>query len=161
MFQLQVVEASSGPRTRGFVSPVVDTLMIGGASLLFFFLAKTLFGNDRPSNEASWFVFNLSFFVNFPHFLSSYHMLYGDFRRELFRRPRYFVAGILVPAALVGILAYAFVNRQTGFLGVLANTMYFIVGWHYVKQVFGGIIVSNAAQKIFYSREERWTLKGS
>ena len=33
--------------------------------------------------------------------------------------------------------------------------MFFLVGWHYVKQVYGVFIFSSALQKVYYSVLER------
>jgi hypothetical protein len=38
------------------------------------------------------------------------------------------------------------------------HAMYFLVGWHYIKQIFGCVIVLSAPKKVFFSKPERWII---
>lgn len=37
----------------------------------------------------------------------------------------------------------------------MITTMYFLVGWHYVKQVFGVVVVTSAFKKFYYAKLDR------
>ncbi|HEY8278892.1 MAG TPA: hypothetical protein VIH99_04670 [Bdellovibrionota bacterium] len=156
-----VPTVSGGHAPRALLSPLADIFMVGGGSLIFFFVANMFVSHQAPSSEVGWFIFNLSFFANFPHFLSSYHMLYGDFRRHIFTKARYFWAGVVAPALIVATIVYGFYFANKTILSGLINSMFFFVGWHYVKQTFGGMVVSNAINKIYYSKTERWAIKAN
>jgi len=144
---------------RSLISPTWDLALIGGGSIVLWALMNVMLRNDAPDSRLQWFVFNLSFLVNFPHFLVSYQLLYGDFGSRIFTQARFFWAGVVVPALLAGTLAYGFSAKSPAVLGYLVNSLYFFVGWHYVKQIFGGIAVTNANQGYFFRRDERALLK--
>lgn len=103
----------------------------------------------------------MSFLVNFPHFLLSYQLLYIDFRRFIFSRLSFFWAGVIAPMLLIGSLILSSYVDPILYLGYFVNALYFFVGWHYIKQIFGTIIVTNALQKIFYNKIERWCLQAN
>lgn len=103
----------------------------------------------------SQLAFGLAFAVNHPHFLSSYMLLYGDFRGNTLKQPRYFWAAVVAPVLLGGYLIYSFANGRADLIGHGLNAMFFLVGWHYVKQVFGCVIVTSARRKLFYGQWER------
>ncbi len=100
----------------------------------------------------------LSFLVNYPHFTASYILLYSDFRKNILSSPRYVWAAIVSPILLFGGLAYALINLRADFLGYGMNMLYFLVGWHYMKQVFGVVIVTCARRKFYFSKTERYLL---
>lgn len=133
--------------------------MIGGASIVLLLLMSLTLKSEAPDSELTWFVFNLSFLVNFPHFLISYQLLYHDFGSKVFSELRFFWAAVLVPLILIAILALGLFSPQPQILGYLSASMYFFVGWHYVKQTFGGITVANALEKFYFSGLERKALK--
>lgn len=142
------------------LSGFVDTFFMGGASILFFFASILLM--KQPSHP--WIaagIFLLSFLVNFPHFLLSYQLLYIDFRHLIFSKITFFWAGILVPALLISALIAASSFHPMLTLGYFVNALYFFVGWHYIKQIFGVIIVTNAMKKIFYNKIERCCLQAN
>ncbi len=115
---------------------------------------------DKPVDDStSWSIYYLSFIANFPHFLSSYHLLYYDFRNKLFSDYRYWVAALVAPLVIILSLVIGIVQADLIILGALVNAMYFIVGWHYIKQVFGVISVCNAQVKIKLLKSERIGLK--
>ena len=103
----------------------------------------------------SQLAFGLAFAVNHPHFLSSYMMIYGEFQDKIFKRAAYFWAAVAVPVLLGSFLIFAFSAGRADLLGHSLNLMFFLVGWHYVKQVFGCVIVTSARRKLFYSILER------
>jgi hypothetical protein len=116
---------------------------------------------DKSANifTMSQLAFALAFAVNHPHFLSSYMLIYSDFRKNIsLENPRYFFAAVVVPLLLAGFLVYAFASGSVNFIGWSLNAMFFLVGWHYVKQVFGCVIVTSARRKVYYSYGERRVL---
>lgn len=143
------------------ISKPIDAFMIGGLSLLLFAFMSVMVKYESPPAAILTLVFNLSFFVNFPHFLASYQLLYVDFRSKIFREPAFFWAGVAVPLFLVLLLVSAFAKKEVFLLANIAKTMYFFVGWHYVKQIFGGVIVTNALKNYFYNSIERFFLKAN
>lgn len=146
---------------RYLISPNVDLMMIGGLSIFIFAFATLLLEHNQPSSTLAWTVYYLSFFFNFPHFLVSYHILYNDFGKNVLKEPKFIWAGIIVPILLgAGMMAGLFSGKPS-VLGYMANAMYFFVGWHYVKQIFGGIVVTNALAKFFYNSTERYALKAN
>ena len=143
------------------ISPFWDAFCTGGLSLAMFAIISVSFSRVTPDSAVALFVFNLSFLVNFPHFLSSYQLMYGDFRHKIFTDTRFMIAGILVPLVLAVGMAWSFVRLDSVSLGYFLVAMYFFVGWHYVKQTFGIIVVANAYRKIFYSKRERFWLQAN
>jgi hypothetical protein len=133
----------------------LEVFLLGGASILMC-LATWAF-SDRTASVATVgkLVFGLSFVVNYPHFLSSYVLIYKDFRNGIFTNFRYFLAAVIVPFVLISLLGYAIFNEQVPLMGHLISIMFFLVGWHYVKQIFGCIIVSSVRRSIFYKPFER------
>lgn len=132
-----------------------DSFLMGGGSIVACFLAWMFTDRQSPVHTASQFAFVMAFAINHPHFLSSYMLLYGDFRKKILKNIRYFIAGILVPFLLAASLLVALIGRDVVLMGHIATAMYFFVGWHYVKQVFGCVVVTSAQRKIFYKRWER------
>ena len=59
---------------------------------------------------------------------------------------RYRFAGIMVPAVLAAFFATALAEGSVALLGLAANVMFFMVGWHYAKQGYG-ILMLDAARK--------------
>jgi hypothetical protein len=141
------------------ISPDMDVLLIGGASVAIWALMKICLKPEVPDVSIAWFVYTLSFIVNFPHFLASYQLLYLDNRKRLYKEFRFFWASVIVPGILIGALTVGFSQASSVFLGYMLNAMFFFVGWHYVKQVFGAMTVANATKGYFFGRFERPLLK--
>ena len=137
----------------------MQVMLVGGFSLISFFFVK-LMGSTPTDSSTSWFIYYFSFVANFPHFLVSYQLLYWDFRDRAFSNYRYVLAAIVSPGILAGLLIFGLAKPNQHLLGHVLNSMYFFVGWHYIKQTFGVISVSNVREKIFYNPEERRALKG-
>lgn len=139
--------------------------MAGGAAIGLFLVFTFLVPKTAalgPWAIALWYA---SFLVNYPHFMASYQLMYGDARAGFldFKGNRGFAlklwwAGIIVPALLISYFLFALSRGSLSQMGFLAQAMYFFVGWHYIKQVYGSVIVLSAAKKIFYSQVERYSL---
>lgn len=128
---------------------------MGGLSI-FVSIGFWLFMRKSASlYEVSHVAFAVAFILNHPHFLSSYVLLYGDFKKRILRNGRYFWAAVVVPAILLTLLGVALVTGSPKLMAHIVTSMFFFVGWHYVKQVFGCVIVTSAQRKMFYSVGER------
>ena len=131
--------------------------MIGGLSIIFL-TVHIFIPKDSNLHTIGWTMFYLSFICNFPHFLISYQFLYIDNRNKILKDWRCFIAGIVVPILLIGYTFYYVSISAVTSLGYLANTMFFLVGWHYVKQIIGCVLVSSALQNFYFTKFERSTL---
>lgn len=144
------------------VSPAADALMAGGASIILYLFFRFGMPPSFEDGRYSLALFLTAFFANYPHFLASYGIFYGDLRKEMPRlnarplyRARYLTVGWIIPLAMLAFIAVAYVRSSEFMMGALASAMYFLVGWHYVKQVFGCIIVLSATKKTFFTKIER------
>ncbi|MHB1949425.1 MAG: hypothetical protein ACYCQI_15080 [Gammaproteobacteria bacterium] len=147
-------------KTHYLLTGYFDAFFMGGASILFFFASIILLKqHDHP--YFAKLIFLLGFLVNFPHFLLSYQLLYIDFRQLIFSRFAFFWAGIIVPMLLISLLFLSSYFNPAASLGYFVNALYFLVGWHYIKQIFGTIIVTNALKNVLYNKIERWCLQAN
>ena len=155
-----------GKRTKpvdGYLfSPLVDFLCLGGSSLIVFLFLLPFGDFGRNDRYIFWSVIiGLSMFLNYPHFALSYQIFYRDFKRKIgnqterILRYRYWFAGIIVPIALVSYLTYALIAVQGELIGYTANFMFFLVGWHYVKQGYGMLSVDAVLKRKFYTNIEK------
>lgn len=128
---------------------------MGGFSIVACVLFWALVDKSMSLFTVSQVAFLLAFAVNHPHFLSSYILLYGDHKNLLFKRPRYFWAAIVVPTLLGGALLFALATSNQKIMSHIITSMFFFVGWHYVKQIFGCVVVTSAQRKLYYSVWER------
>lgn len=147
--------AAAAPK-RYLFGPVTDFLCLGGSSLLILPLLMLL---PEKHYEAPMAIFMLSVahLVNHPHFAHSYQIFYRDFGRKAFgdafgrtMRRRYVFAGIVAPALLVAFCLYGTVTSDAQLLGYGANLMALAVGWHYVKQGYGMLMVDAALKRRFF-----------
>lgn len=145
-------------------TPLIDFLCLGGGSLLIFipmmFLDPVTF---EPAVAATTLF--LVHFINSPHFAHSYQIFYRNFADKAFGeaysaqlRVRYLIAGIVVPLALIAFFIFAFATDSARTLGFGLNIMLFFVGWHYVKQGYGMLIVDSVLKKNFFAPREKTIL---
>jgi hypothetical protein len=153
------------PTPTTLLSPLADVLMSGGLSIILFFVLSYFVPKDANIFSWSIAVYYAAFLVNYPHFASSYQLVYGDARKSFFhfQDNRFFAlklwwAGVIVPVVLIGYFYYALSSGGATAMGYLASAMYFFVGWHYVKQIYGCTIVFSSAKRVFYSMYERWSI---
>lgn len=137
------------------ISPVWDHLLIGGASIIAFLIYWLFVDTKMSVSTVGEAAFWLSFVVNFPHFLSSYQLLYSDNRQHIFRKKSFFWAAVLAPALIISVLAFGTYTANMPLLGLMAQCMFLSVGWHYMKQIFGTAVVTSAAQKRYFGLWER------
>ncbi len=153
---------SRGPEPRGRIA---EFLLTGGATFLLFPLCwayRHVAGLETSEYFVSFFAFYAAWIINDPHFGVTYVLFYRDVRRRLLgdvfsplQRARYAVAAVAVPAVLVAWSAYALATRSGAALGAQMQLMFFLVGWHYVKQGFGVLTVLSARHGTRYTPLER------
>src|SRR5690242_15720295 len=144
---------------RGYLfGPIFDFLTLGGASIFICGAIAVLLPKGIPSTQQAVLITALMTVINQPHFAHSYQMFYRNFREKAFGqsysralRVRYIMAGLVVPAALIAFLAGAAVARDPRLLAYGANLMFFLVGWHYVKQGYGILIVDSVRKRLMFS----------
>ena len=136
--------------TKSVFPPVMDFILLGGASLLIFPLVMYLLPEGMLSSFKFWpwilvGIFYLDYFTNFPHFAYSYQLLYKDFLKKVTGRidqalrHRYVFAGIIVLAAMTVIFLFGILQNSTALLKHSVNVMLLTAGWHYAKQGFGAL----------------------
>jgi hypothetical protein len=147
------------------VRPVVEFLLVGGATPLLFVASWVLqrtIGLSSADLAVGFLFFYGAHVINDPHFSVTYLLFYEDARARMLgrdlpplQRARYVIAGLLVPAGLVAWAGTALASRSAYSLGLLIQTMFLLVGWHYVKQGFGVMTVLSARRGVRFSARER------
>src|SRR4051812_31665969 len=133
--------------------------MIGGLSVLTFAVAYLFVDKTGSTNQISWAAFYLAFLVNNPHFMASYVLLYWDKRKELFTNKRFLWAAIVAPTLILGYMFACIFASSPKYLSYAVNVMYFTVGWHYIKQIYGTVVVTSAKRGYYFTKSESWALK--
>jgi hypothetical protein len=155
---------------RHLFHPFVDFLLVGGASAALLLPAWLLrdAGREAILPALASLAIVLVTLVNYPHFAHSYQLLYEGFGSRVFgagvppkRRLRYAWAGIIAPAAIAAALLGACGWGGAPALGHGANAMLFLVGWHYVKQGYGVLLVLSSRLGAGFGESERTWLKGN
>ena len=155
------LDRTAAARDGYLFTPLIDFLCLGGGSLLIFiplmFLDVATF---KPMVAAT--ILFLAHFINSPHFAHSYQIFYRNFAEKAFGqayapqlRARYIIAGIAAPAALIAFFTVAIAADSARILGFGFNIMLFLVGWHYVKQGYGMIIVDSVLKKNFFAPRDK------
>ncbi|MQZ55976.1 hypothetical protein [Acinetobacter junii] len=141
------------------ISPVIDFLLIGGMAI-FSYLVLVLV-NFSINIDIVFLMVILAFFVNSPHFMISYIIFYKSAKYKLFRSKSFFIAGVLVPVVLLFFIFYGFVFISKDVFYYLLLCMFFLVGWHYIKQAYGCFIVYSAGNQVYYNKFEQNIIKFS
>jgi hypothetical protein len=164
-----IVRAASGEtlaaRSRPLFRPALEFLLVGGGTLLLLPLCwayRHAFGLDAGELLMGMLAFHAASLINDPHFAVTYLLFYRGATGRAFgdvypprQRARYWVAGVLVPLALVAWSIAAITTHSAPALGALIQLAFVLVGWHYVKQGFGVLSVLSARRGISWSRGER------
>lgn len=158
-FDKSQTEKPAGLRSAG------EFLVTGGATLLlipFAYWYRKSAGLEDSEYFVSFLAFYAAYLINDPHFGVSYLLFYKNVRSRLngteyqgAQRLRYIVSGFVVPAVLVFWIALAMIQASAVILGAMVQLMFFLVGWHYVKQGFGVLMVLSARKGITFCRSER------
>lgn len=150
------------PKTNLFGN-ITDTMLLGGASLVVL-LAIALFLNPIQTyyEPTIIVVLALSHFINGPHFAQSYMIFYNGYREKIAAgnlpmplRLRYIAFGIIVPIILGAYFVYFALNPSAELLVFSICAMAFFVGWHYVKQGYGMMILDTVLKKSFLTALEK------
>jgi hypothetical protein len=159
-------EGEAGSRRRS--GGIAEFLLVGGVTPLLFplsWLLRRHFGLSASDEAVGFLFFYGAYLINDPHFAVTYLLFYKDIKARAFGRgqllsyrARYVVAGLVVPVLLCGWAASALATRSAVRLGVLIQVMFFLVGWHYVKQGFGTLVVLAARRAVRFSTIERRAL---
>jgi hypothetical protein len=146
----------------------VEFLLVGGATPLLFalsWIARRALGLDAADLAFGFTFFYAAYLINDPHFAVTYLLFYEDAGKRAFgrefsplQRARYVFAGALVPAGLSAWAISALTMHSARALGLLIQTMFLLVGWHYVKQGFGVMIALSARRGVRFSPRERLAL---
>ena len=153
------------PQSRAFAASLREFLLVGGMTPVLFALswsARKSIGLDASEYAIGFLMFHAAFVINDPHFAVTYLLFYRDGVARAFdgarrasQRARYLVAGILVPLALGAWAVVALATKSAVALGLMIQLMFLLVGWHYVKQGFGVMIVLAARRGVRFARGER------
>ncbi len=155
---------------RGPASPprVAEFLAVGGLTPLLFplsWLLRAGLGLDRADYAVAFTMFYAAHVLNDPHFAVTYLLFYRDARARAFGdalgpglRVRYVIVGFVIPLVLAAWGLCALALRSAPTLGWLLQTMFFLVGWHYVKQGFGVMILLAARRGVIFQPRERWAI---
>jgi hypothetical protein len=144
---------------------IFEFLITGGATLVLIPLAywyRKSAGLEESEYLVSMVAFYAAYVINDPHFAVSYMIFYKNvgarLRGEEFQgaqRIRYIIAGFVVPLVMAAWIAAALIQMSAALLGGLVQLMFFLVGWHYVKQGFGVLSVLSARTGVRLSALER------
>ena len=155
-------------QARGWTRRLTEFLLVGGVTPLLFplsWLLRRKFGLDAAEFAVGFTMFHAAFLINDPHFAVTYFLFYKDGRARAFgnvfdrwQRARYLVAGVAVPLVLLAWAVGALATRSAPALGYLIQSMFFLVGWHYVKQGFGVLTVLGARRGVRFTSGERFAI---
>ncbi len=148
--------------------PVVDFICLGGGSLALFVLLAIFIPLEAATPAASVITLGLANLINHPHFAHSYQIFYQNYWQKISHqhpsnglRVRYIFAGLVVPMALGVFFATCVQMNDAVMLSYGANIMLFFVGWHYVKQGYGMLIVDSVLKRKFFSDSEKKVFLGN
>jgi hypothetical protein len=149
---------------RFLFNPVLDFLCLGGSSLILLPFLFILPDAQYRAPLATTMLL-IAHLINHPHFAHSYQIFYRGFAAKAFRpdlgrvmQARYIFAGIVVPAALLLFCAVSIARGDVRLLGYGGNLMALFVGWHYVKQGYGMLMVDAVLKRRFFRDPEKKVL---
>ena len=160
-------KAITGASNRYLFGPFSDFAMLGGGSLIALLALRVWLGDGHEARTWSLGVtLAIANIINHPHFAHSYQIFYSHFRNKLSSptysadlQMRYLHIGITTPLLIICILAILVATESARALGLAANIMLFLVGWHYAKQGYGMAMVDAVLKRRFYGDEQkRWLL---
>jgi hypothetical protein len=155
------IETTTTDSVRHLHGPVIDFLLLGGLSFLVLPVMLLLPVDGYRGYVAFWTLL-LANVINHPHFAHSYQIFYRGYgaklrspERPVSLRIRYAVAGILVPIVLAAFFLFGIVTENVRLVGLGGNIMALFVGWHYVKQGYGMLMVDAVLKRRFFSDQEK------
>ncbi|MEI9422068.1 hypothetical protein O7A70_12905 [Mesorhizobium sp. Cs1299R1N1] len=154
------IRAPATTPPRYLFGPLADFLMLGGSAFLI--LPALYFVPLRYEGLVAATMLFLAYLINYPHFAHSYQLFYRNFGRKLrgdgYDRNlqiRYVVAGIVVPLLMGAFFAYGSITANARLLGNATNAMFFFVGWHYVKQGYGMLMMDAVLKRRFFTDPDK------
>lgn len=143
--------------------PVADNLLLGGGSIIALIFLAIFLQPTQTEYETTVSIFlGLSVLINYPHFAQSYMLFYTNYKSKIkgtdipfSLRIRYILYGIFVPIIIAAYFGYFLINPTRDILVFSIYAMAFFVGWHYVKQGYGMIILDSVLKKSFFSATEK------
>lgn len=140
------------------ISPFIDFMLLGGGALLTYIFILII-GFTIQFDVVFWMFF-LAFFVNSPHFMISYEIFYKSFSKKIGFN-KYSIVGLIIPILLFLLILIGIFYDSKKIFTLLLLSMFFLVGWHYIKQSYGCFIVYSAGNKIYYNKIEQNLIKYS
>jgi hypothetical protein len=144
---------------------VLEFCLTGGGTLVLLPLCwwcQRSLGLDRSELWVGLWAFHAASLLNDPHFAVTYLLFYRSVKQRALgnvlgaaQRLRYWVAGALVPVLLAAWAGWAVARDSAHAMGLLIQLMFFLVGWHYVKQGFGCLMVLSARRGVRFGPNER------
>lgn len=161
-------QALAPPLARTWWARLYEFLVVGGLTPLLFplsWLLRSTLGLDSAELAVGFTFFYGAHLINDPHFAVTYVLFYKDGRARALgdvfapaQRARYVAAGFVVPVGLAAWAAAALATRSAFALGLMIQLMFLLVGWHYVKQGFGLLVVLSARRGVRLSPRERFVV---
>src|SRR5512132_465553 len=121
-----------------------ELMALGGGTLVLFplvWLLRSCVGLDASETFVDAFAYHAALVINNPHFAATYLLFYKGAGERVLRgalppmqRARYVFAGLVVPLALLAWAGFALSRGSARSMGFMIELMFFLVGWHYVKQ---------------------------
>jgi hypothetical protein len=155
-------------RAQVHLREVTEFLLVGGLTpllLVLGWLLRGAVGMDAADLAFGFTTFHAAFVLNDPHFAVTYLLFYRDARARAFgsafsrgQRIRYLLAGLAAPVVLAAWSVAALSTRSAPALGRLNELMFLLVGWHYVKQGFGVLVILAARRGVRFDARERAAL---
>ena len=128
---------------------------LAAGSIIISALIAALLPKASAARSRAIMVIVLMTLINQPHFAHSYQIFYRNFRERRSASVQSPICARVTssPAspcrvALAVFFAVAVLTDNPRLLGFGANIMFFTVGWHYVKQGYGILIVDSAQKRI-------------
>lgn len=163
---------------RALLSREADFWLAGGASILVWAimllldLRRDLWSARHHLENAAIVASSLSLLVNYPHFMASYKIAYSRGGKFVARHwfQLIFIPAMLLVAFWLAYMSYAepsplpaywnpmSLRRGEGLVTLLVQFMFLTVGWHYVKQTFGCMMVFGRLDHYNISKGQRRTL---
>lgn len=153
------------PEEKHIIGPTADFLLLGGGSIAPLLLIALAWPAHADTAMLAGVMMFLSNLINHPHFAHSYQLFYFNFKARAFGsafpnslRRRYLFAALGIPLILIAFFFYC-INANNGLLlGKAANAMFFLVGWHYVKQGYGMLMVDAVLKRRFFDARTKHIL---
>ena len=139
--QLTLLNTKAGP------------LLAGGLSL-FCLAAIVVFQGWIKQDDLWYFAWIMAFFINGPHFLISYLLFYRLAGRRIYQEKNFILPGIIIPLILLSVWTSAGIINSALMMSSILYSMFVLVGWHYVKQGFGILMVHQSIRKIYFCQNE-------